>query len=121
MPIHNFEFTYLEYRQDGGYSTKIMQALEPIVKKLCKQDSNQVTGLTHEDLAQELRLHLWQYIPQYDPKMTSLNTWGYMVLNRKISNMKRDSFRLKRRIQYCINETGNNTGDEEKNTIRYSD
>lgn len=99
----------------------IMQALEPVIRSLCKQDKNQVPGYTHDDLAQELRLHLWRYIPKYNPVAAALNTWGYMVLNRKIKNLKRDSFRIKRRVQYCLNDVGNNTGDEEKrNTIRFS-
>jgi RNA polymerase sigma factor (sigma-70 family) len=117
MPIRNFNFTYLEYRQDGGYSDKIMQLLEKEIRSICKQDSYQVRGMSPNDIAQELRLHLWNKIPLYDPRKSSLKTWAYKVFNNKIKDLKRNTFRNKRYIDYLIDETAYITGDEAKRNI----
>lgn len=102
MPISNFSFTLLEYRQDGGYSVKIMQLLEPEIKKICKQDKYQVHGYGPDDLAQELRFHLWNKIPLYDPKKGSIKTWAYKTMNRRVKDLKVASCADKRLIQKLI-------------------
>lgn len=119
MPIHNFSFTYLEYRDDGGYSAKLMQILEEEIMKICRQDKYQVYGLTHEDLAQELRFHIWVKLPLYNPQKSSIKTWAYKVINNRIKNLKRDSNALKRKAN---NNMVYITGDEERteHTIRQS-
>jgi RNA polymerase sigma factor (sigma-70 family) len=102
MSIHNFEYNFVEYREDGGYSTMIMKLIEPEIRKICKQDDYQVVGLTPDDLAQELRLELWKRIPRYQAETASIKTWAYRVLNDKIRNLKRDSARHKRMVQYFV-------------------
>lgn len=42
---------------------------------------------TADDLAQELRIHLWYALPNYDPHKSSLRTWANMVMINRIKNI----------------------------------
>ena len=48
-----------------------------------------IEGFDADDVAQELRLHLWKKMHCYDPHKGTIQTWGYKV----ITNRARDLFK----------------------------
>jgi len=66
-----------------------------------------IKGHTREDIAQELRLKIWQALPYYDPNVCGMRTWARKVLKNHLKNLKRDIERHKRKIllhQVPLNE-----------------
>ncbi len=79
------EIQKLDYQADN-YSLRMMQSVEHKIISLAKQ--NHLPGYDKEDLAQELRLHLWKKIHLYDPGgAANFSTWCNRVLRNKIIDL----------------------------------
>jgi RNA polymerase sigma factor (sigma-70 family) len=48
-----------------------------------------IEGFDADDVAQELRMHLWRRIPKYNPTKGTIETWGYQV----VVNRARDLYK----------------------------
>lgn len=46
-----------------------------------------INGLESDDIAQELRMHLWRRLPKYDPMKGKIETWGHMVVENKARDL----------------------------------
>lgn len=46
-------------------------------------------GMPAEDVAQELRMHLWKKMDKYNPNVASLRTWAQMVMRNRLKDMSR--------------------------------
>lgn len=63
----------------------ILQSLEPDIKaKSCRC---RIAGMDSDDIAQELRIHIWQSIDKYNPKRGSIRTWANTIMRNKIINL----------------------------------
>lgn len=74
----------IQYRGNQP-SLKIMQEVEGYVVMFALQ--HRLPGLEPEDVAQELRLHLWRRLPSYDPRKASPKSWARTVLWRKVIDL----------------------------------
>ena len=92
----------IEWSNNNSYAYRAMELLEPHIISSCFQ--YQFGNYDINDMAQELRLRLWQQLRNYNPQRASLRTWGNIVIKNKIKNIKRDSFRHKRLIQYFLSD-----------------
>ena len=74
-----------------------MQQLDPIiVYESC--DTN-LPFYSKEDVAQELRLHLWQVLPSWDGR-ASLKTWAKKVIKNKIKDLYKKETKTQKRKDY---------------------
>lgn len=46
-----------------------------------------IDGYDSDDVAQELRMHLWRQLPKYDPTRGKIETWGRRVLENKARDL----------------------------------
>lgn len=63
---------------------ELLKEFEPTIKKLSR--TYEIKPLESEDLAQELRLHLFE---KYTLKVKEFNGWAYIVCRRKIVDLSR--------------------------------
>jgi RNA polymerase sigma factor (sigma-70 family) len=80
------------------YSLLFMQIAEFDVIYLSNRF--RVKGYTKEDIAQELRLKLWEALPYYNPEKTGMRTWSRTVMRNHLKNLKRNVERHKRKVLY---------------------
>jgi RNA polymerase sigma factor (sigma-70 family) len=64
-----------------------MNALEGYIIQVSR--NYWVEGFDSEDIAQELRLHLWRKIKNYDPTKGTIETWGRKVLVNRVRDLYR--------------------------------
>jgi DNA-directed RNA polymerase specialized sigma24 family protein len=76
-------FFYVEQVVDPR--EKAMQQLEYVI--VCKASKANIHHYTAEDLAQELRILLWESLPTYNPQKASLATWANMVMENRLKNI----------------------------------
>ena len=70
---------------------------EPTIIKLAK--TYRIEPLEWQDIAQELRLHLWLKRDKFDPKKASYENWAYITCKNKIKDLARYYKREKRAIK----------------------
>jgi len=69
------------------YADAAMQLIEyDLVTKCAK---HYIRGFDSEDLAQELRMHLWRKLDKYDPSKASFRTWANMVMRNRLKDIHR--------------------------------
>lgn len=61
------------------------QQFEPTIIKLAK--TYNIPPLEWQDIAQELRLHLWLKREQYNPQKSAYQTWATRVCKNKIKDL----------------------------------
>ena len=66
-----------------------LDRLEPRIKYY--SDTMWFRGLDKDDLAQELRFHLWKILSKYNPDLSKIESWGNVVIQRKIWNLTNPS------------------------------
>ena len=72
----------------------MLEELEPTIIKLAK--SYKIPPLEWEDIAQELRIHLWENRAKYNPKKSEYKNWAYIVCRNKLRDLARH-WRAKKR------------------------
>lgn len=70
----------------------LLQQLEPDVFLFAR--SRKIPGMDMDDVAQELRFHLFKKLHLFNPTKSSLRTWGWMVMRNKLISLWRDADRL---------------------------
>lgn len=50
-----------------------------------------IPGMEADDIAQELRLWLWNKLDFYDPNRSSIRTFAIRIMRNRLKNMKRDA------------------------------
>ena len=75
-----------------------LEEFDPTIIKLAK--AYQIPNMDWEDIAQELRLHLWLQIKTYKPR--KFNGWAYMTCKKKLIDLWRKAShnRNKQSIQF---------------------
>ena len=76
-------FYYIEEIVD--WRVEAMQKLEYTV--VCKAAKANIHHHTAEDLAQELRILLWNSLPTYNKGKASLATWANLVMENRLKNI----------------------------------
>jgi len=66
-----------------------LEKFEPIIKAECHKE--EISGMTWEDLAQEVRLRLWLNKDKFDENKSSFKTWANIVMLNHLKNLLRDS------------------------------
>ena len=66
-----------------------LEKFEPIIKAECHRE--EISGMTWEDLAQEVRLRLWLNKDKFDENKSSFKTWANIVMLNHLKNLLRDS------------------------------
>ena len=78
---------------------KYEERLKEINPLLVHYSKYKIRGMDSEDIAQELRIHLWQVFNQYDKKKSIFNTWANKVLRNKVIDLTR---RKKDTLDCCL-------------------
>lgn len=89
-------FYYIEEVVDRR--VEAMQELEYMV--VCKANKAYIPHHQADDLAQELRILLWQSLPTYNPHKSSLKTWANRVLENRLKNIYKAECRTQKRKDY---------------------
>jgi len=77
--------------------------------------TKQIIGIDPEDVAQEIRLHIWNKLPLYLPK-AKLRTWFYCVARRRIKDlMVSENARYKRELKYILSSPFIISDDKKEN------
>lgn len=77
------------YRKDN-YSERALELLE---KDICYLSYEiRVAGLSPEDVAQELRIHLWNKLHLYNHNKAGLRAWAQAVMRRKLVDLGRGTY-----------------------------
>jgi len=72
-----------------------MQALEKDIVYLCR--FRPIYNVEREDVEQELRLFIWDKLPNYNSERSSIRTWFYMEAKGKLYRLTRTELRRYRR------------------------
>ena len=64
-----------------------LEVLEPVTIYYSKK--YRIWGLDWEDVAQEVRIHLWRKLKYYDITKSALKTWATKVIRNKIIDLSR--------------------------------
>lgn len=79
----------------SGYNDSYAErALALLDKDVCYLASmNWGYNMDREEVAQELRMHLWNKLHMYHPTKASLRTWAQQVMRRRLMDMAKISKR----------------------------
>ena len=67
-----------------------IRGLDAIEKDICYEaGKNYIYGMGKEDIAQELRAHIFSKIGNYDPTKSNFRTWAIRVMKNKIIDLSR--------------------------------
>ena len=91
------------------YKIMKLEEFDKTIVKIAKAYA--IPNMDWQDIAQELRLHLWQQENHYDPTK-DYNNWAYIVCRKKVIDLWRKAShnRNKKSIQFvsldALRETG---------------
>lgn len=83
---------HLHYGDLDRYTERAMQLLDKDIVAMSRQFA--IWGHTKEEVAQELRWHVFRKIEQYDPKKASIRTWGVSICRRRLIDLDRKGYKL---------------------------
>lgn len=72
---------------DNSYTERALALLEKDICYLAR--SNWGYGMPQEDIAQELRMHLFNKLHKYHPGKKALRTWAQQVMRNRLIDMSR--------------------------------
>jgi len=64
---------------------------------VCEASDSNIPFYTKEDVAQELRLTLWNNLNKFDPSLASIKTWAKRVIKNKLIDLDRRETCTKKR------------------------
>ena len=70
-----------------NFETYLLE-IEPDIMGKAKQYS--LSGMDWEDVAQELRIQLWQKFSNFNPQKASFRTWANRIMSNKLKDLLRD-------------------------------
>ena len=79
---------------------KNLEQFEPTILKLAKTWN--IPPLEWQDIAQELRIHLWQQEEKRTTKIKNYNNWAYISCRNKIKDLAKYYQRKKRDVRKTI-------------------
>lgn len=90
------DFIKLEKVEFENYTHLAMQMVEPDI--FYKAAMSNIRGMDSDDIAQELRLHIWKKIHRgrYDPRKAGFRAWAKRVIANKIKDLHRKTQRVGR-------------------------
>lgn len=98
--------------QNKTYSERALANLEPSVHFWCQR--YYIKGYELEDLEQEVRLHLWRKLRNFDPNNGVLiYTWGNWVIKNRLKDLLKHENRKKRRHDDSFYELNQNICKDE--------
>ena len=71
-----------------------LEHLEKDVKYFATQFK--INGMDDDDIAQELRMRVWEKLDEFDSKKSRLQTWGVTVMRNHLYNINKRQNRKKR-------------------------
>jgi RNA polymerase sigma factor (sigma-70 family) len=71
----------------ASYSEYAMQQSELYISWFCRNYF--IPNWEMDDLAQELRLHLWKKLDRYDPAKSTFKSWSKRILRNKVIDLIR--------------------------------
>ena len=71
----------------ANYTLMFLEYIEPDVKLYAR--NYHIKGMDFDDVAQELRYHLWKKMHKYNPYRGSPRTWSWRVMRNKLTDMSR--------------------------------
>ena len=106
--------------QNKTYSERALTNLEPSIHFWCQR--YYIKGYEIEDLEQEIRLHLWKKLRNFDHNNGVLiYTWGNQVIKNRLKDLLRHENRKKRRHNDSLYEINQNFCREELDYERMYD
>jgi RNA polymerase sigma factor (sigma-70 family) len=90
--------------REFNYSHQFLNKIEPQIVQMAK--NYLIPGQATEDIAQELRLHIWSKLPLYDPKKGKVKNWAYVVCRNKLADMQTKSHSQKTRKKQDLLDIG---------------
>lgn len=88
-----------------SFEITVMIAIEYDVSYLCR--TYWIVGYDQDDLAQELRFHVWRKLPKYNPLKSKFRTFAKRVMTNRIRDLVRASHRQKREIVHNLTSLDN--------------
>ena len=79
---------------------KDLQQFEPIIK--AEAHKHNIQGMDWEDIAQEIRIKLWQKEKLFNPIKSSYKTWANKVMKNCIKDLIKGSQRKKQTLNRAI-------------------
>lgn len=83
-------------RDSATFDPYVARMINETARKLTRHNGWTVDDLP--DIEQELRIHLWQRSPRFNPARSSWPTFASRVVANKVRTMRRDSLTAKRSI-----------------------
>ena len=90
---------------NAPFEELVMIASEKDIAYICQ--TYWIKGYDKEDLAQELRFHLWKKLYLYNPTKSRFRTWAKEVMMNRLRNLTIASHREKREIQHNLTSLEN--------------
>ena len=78
---------YYSNLDDLDWRMKALFSLEPDIRRSAR--GWKIPGLEEQDIEQELRIHLYNKLPKYNPYKSQLNTWATTVMRNRRIDLKR--------------------------------
>ena len=82
----------------------MLKKFEPIIK--AESHKYNIKGLTHEDIAQEIRIKLWLKEKQFNPNKSSYKTWANKVMRNCIKDIMRQAGAKKQVLNRALSIEG---------------
>src|SRR4030042_4139039 len=77
-----------------------LKQFESIIK--AESHKYNISGCAHEDIAQEIRIKLWQKEKQFNPNKSSYKTWANRVMKNCIKNLIRQAYTKKQVLNRAL-------------------
>lgn len=88
MLVSGYVIMRTQYRIEvANYAENAMQLIEYDIDWLCRKFT--VKNMDPDDLAQELRLHVWRKLDKYDPRRCSFRVWAKQIMRNRIYDLHR--------------------------------
>lgn len=90
----------LDYSKEKSQDWRVdsMKYLDKFV--VYEARGHKIHGYTCDDLAQELRLHIWKNLHKYNPYKSNLKTWANNVMRNKLIDLDRGQTKTQKRRDF---------------------
>lgn len=99
------------YRKDS-YTERALELLEKDICYFATLHNGQY-GMDFDDIAQEMRIHLWRKLDRYHPGKAGLRTWANRVMRMRLIDLSR---RRKELLDHEDRDHYPDLGDKERST-----
>lgn len=71
----------------NNYSEQFLLFVDPLIVNMSRY--RRIKGKDQDEIAQDLRLHLWSKLGSFDPKKGKIKSWAFVVCRHKITDLAR--------------------------------